>query len=278
MNQRAQKPVDWIEEELLSKLTKIETGELDMMTSGPILDPYADHTYEQLHGSPVDFWKGSWYWEIFGFPGALDLDLCHTTDPDLRSSRKYYDVFKETVETTTYKQLHDVGNDPSRHKDYRDVLRMVIESTDRIKRGIMGWFLRCFKSVDKSGPGEDPIALVAVWQAEKDKDGDYEQKGGSQAIVLELQRAGFDFDETNGKGESANSVLSSQMKKLVREREQEEFHMWEEGEATAAAWDPNYVFTPPTNHCGCNWSENCCNRYRQPGYMDEPGEFLGDYW
>lgn len=67
------------------------------------------------------------------------------------------------------------------------------------------------------------------------------------------------------------------MKRAVREREQEEFHMWEEGEATAAAYDPNYVFTPPTNHCGCNWAENCCNKYRQPGYMDEPGEFLGDY-
>ena len=60
---------------------------------------------------------------------------------------------------------------------------------------------------------------------EKDKDSDYNQKDVSQAIILELQRAGFDVDETNDKGEPVNGVLSSQMNSALREREQEEFHV-----------------------------------------------------
>ena len=271
--------IDWIEEEL-SKLTKIEAGELDMMDSGSMLHPYADHTYEQLHGSPIDFWKGLWYWEIFGFPGPYDL--WRTTDRTLRCSRKYYDLYKETVENTN---TYFAGNDPAKSREYRDVLRLVIQSKDSHKDGILKRFLRYAKEHGKSGPGEEPIALVAVRQAEKDKDNTedetsvYIPKESSQAIILELQRMGFDFDETNERGESANSVLSSRMKNALREREQDEFQMWKEGERTAAAFDPNYVYEPPTNHCGCNWSDDCCNKYRQPDYMymDEPGEFLSDY-
>ena len=245
--------VDWIETEL-AKLCMFERGELDMMNAYqiPACWGVVEKTYEVCHGSPIDFWKPLWYWEnpeeMFGLMRPNAGFIPSTTDPVLRSNRKYYDLFKETVENPENTVL---ANDPQKQREYRDILRLVIESSDDKRDHIFKRLLCYAKEYCKSGPGEEPIALVAVRQVEKDKNnvGEYiySPKESSRRIVRELQSLGIDFDETNGKGESANSVVLSMAKDGVMV---EGHHSMAEGtgDMMAAMYDPTYNYRNHYTH------------------------------
>lgn len=192
--------VDWIEEEL-AVLTKYEKGEIDIRYGPPFPNnKYEEQTYEEWYGSPIDFWKGKWFWEQPWYQGQKHYSA-KPSDPALRSSRNFYELSKAMA--TAPSHTPKIGNDPAKQKEYRDILRLVIQSSDYDRLYALESLLRRFARYDreegllKSGPGEEPIALVAVWRSDKDKAdcwGVRSAKEISQGIVKMLADDYADFD------------------------------------------------------------------------------------
>lgn len=136
-----------------------------------------------------------WYWEteeMFegdGYP--------RTVDPSLRDDPDYYQVLKDVIEYGYGISRFYEG--PVKMAFFRDAVRKVIRSRDPNQVEIVSFLLTYGGRA--SGPGEEPLALVAARQ--------YVSGALSRKLLLALKRI-VSFDEPDDNGVTANSVLHSE--------------------------------------------------------------------